>query len=144
MLDENTQHVIDLQLLTCTCNRFQVDGIPCQHGLAVIGERGEQPYNYCSRYHTENSYVGCYAGIIVPLGDCALWKVNNYRCHGEILPLRSKRQPSRPKKSRRKIRVELSNPTRCGRCDGLGHNRRTSKQPKPLSHLGKRKHSSRL
>lgn len=53
--DDNSQHVVDLHLMTCTCNHFQVDGVACQYGLVVIGEIGEQLYRYCSRYHTKDS-----------------------------------------------------------------------------------------
>ncbi|XP_022873601.1 uncharacterized protein LOC111392480 [Olea europaea var. sylvestris] len=88
--DENMQHVVDLYMMTCTCNRFQKDGVQCQYGLATI---------------------------------------DNYRCHGEILPSISKRQSGRFKKARRRTRVEMSNPTRCRKCGGLDHNRRTYKQP---------------
>lgn len=30
------------KLITCTCNQFQVDGVSCKHGLAVIDDKGEQ------------------------------------------------------------------------------------------------------
>lgn len=142
VIDNNSQHVVNLKLMTCTCNRFQIDGVPCQHGLAVIGERGEQPYHYCSKYHTRDSYMACYAGFIVLLGEHAQWKLDKYLHCGDILLPRSNRQPRRPRKARRRTRFELINPTKCGRCGSAGHNRRTCKQPKPLSYLGKRKRDS--
>lgn len=120
-------------------NCFQIDSIPCHHALAVIGERGDQPYNYCSQYYKKDSYFTTYIGCVILVDDFTQRKDGNYRAHDEIYLPKSKRQPCRPKCTRRRTRAEYLKATICRRCGGRGHNRRTCKQLLPICQLGKNK-----
>ncbi|XP_060969651.1 uncharacterized protein LOC133036896 [Cannabis sativa] len=44
---------VDLEKRTCTCNRFQIDEMPCGHAVAVMREMNMDPYTYCSDYYTK-------------------------------------------------------------------------------------------
>lgn len=101
MIDDGTKHVVDLKVMTCSYKHFQVDGIPCPHALAAIGEKGDSPYNCCSQYNTKVAYVDTYTGDIVPLGCREHWSRVGDVSHDHILPPNSKRPTGRPRNSRR-------------------------------------------
>lgn len=142
VIDDGTKHIMDLTVITCSCNHFQVDGIPCPYALEVIGEKGDLPYNCCSQYNTKVAYVDTYACDIVPLGYREHWSRVGDVSHDHNLPPNSKRPAGQPRNSRRRIRLETINLTMCGRCGGKGHNKRSCKQPLPMCGVRKRKRSS--
>ncbi|XP_030494883.2 uncharacterized protein LOC115710669 [Cannabis sativa] len=49
---------VDLEKRTCTCNRFQIDEMPCGHAVAVMREMNMDPYTYCSDYYTKKKFAG--------------------------------------------------------------------------------------
>ncbi|XP_022849835.1 uncharacterized protein LOC111371917 [Olea europaea var. sylvestris] len=86
VLDESNKHVVDLNMMTCTCNMFQIDSVPCLRALAVIGE---VLINHTIIAHTttqKECYSKSYIGFIVPLRDRAQWKADNYGKHDKIFP----------------------------------------------------------
>lgn len=113
-----------------------------QHDLAIIGEKGEQPYSYCSHYNTKKAYISTYVCDIIPLDICEKWILQKNRWRDKILPLTSKRPPWRPKNSKRRMKFESINPTMYRRWRGKGHNKRMCNYPLPLCHLRKFKHES--
>ena len=54
--DENPE-IVDLKERACTCNKFQLDQLPCEHALAVLRELNQEPYTYCSPYYTTKKNV---------------------------------------------------------------------------------------
>lgn len=61
-----------------------------QHALAVIGNKGEVSYKYCSHYNTKEAYVDMNAGDIVPLCCREQWRNVNSLCHNHIILPNSK------------------------------------------------------
>ena len=42
--------VVDLQQMTCTCKKFDLEKLPCEHALRTAGEIvGNKFYDCCSR-----------------------------------------------------------------------------------------------
>ncbi|KAL4324050.1 hypothetical protein GQ457_11G016160 [Hibiscus cannabinus] len=66
---ESTE-VVDMdRCWDCSCKGWQLTGLPCCHAIAVINCIGRNPYDYCSRYFTTESYRLTYAKSIQPILD---------------------------------------------------------------------------
>lgn len=128
--------VVDLDKRTCSCNFWELVGIPCRHAVAAINMKGDDPTTYVHDYYTKVYYQDCYDQVISPINGQNKWPKTNYP---EILPPQFKRGPGRPKKLRRREpdeeRMEngkwsrAHTTTRCKRCLKVGHNKRTCKAP---------------
>ncbi|GMJ11148.1 MUSTANG 7 [Hibiscus trionum] len=53
----------------CSCKGWQLTGLPCCHAIAVINCIGRNPYDYCSKYFTTESYRLTYAKSVQPILD---------------------------------------------------------------------------
>ncbi|KAF4388256.1 hypothetical protein F8388_021086 [Cannabis sativa] len=42
--DDGERAIVDLTWITCSCNRFQMDQIPCKHAITVLKANNEDPY----------------------------------------------------------------------------------------------------
>ncbi|KAL5568403.1 hypothetical protein UlMin_024978 [Ulmus minor] len=52
VLDGDHNYCVDMALWTCTCRKFQLDQLPCDHVLAVVRKTQYDPYDLCSLYYT--------------------------------------------------------------------------------------------
>ncbi|XP_029129899.1 uncharacterized protein LOC114916709 [Cajanus cajan] len=127
--------IVNLGAYSCTCNFWELVGIPCRHVVAAICMRGDKPEDYVHQYYLRETYAKCYGQTISPINGQNKWYVTN---NDTILPPDFKRGPSRPKKLRRRMLEEDENPTklrrthtsnRCGRCLQYGHNKRNCPNP---------------
>ncbi|KAM6569939.1 hypothetical protein CsatB_017924 [Cannabis sativa] len=66
---------VDLEKRTCTCNRFQIDEMPCGHAVTVMREMNMDPYTYCSDYYTKKNWLATYSGTVYPIGHQSEWEV---------------------------------------------------------------------
>ncbi|XP_058781960.1 uncharacterized protein LOC131656219 [Vicia villosa] len=129
--------VVDLAQKTCTCNMWELVGIPCRHSVAAIYRKGDDPRNYVSEYYHKNTYERCYSEVITPLNGQNKWPKTS---DPVILPPMYKRGPGRPKKLRRREPDEANQHKwqrtntshRCKTCQELGHNARTCKKNKQI------------
>lgn len=127
--------VVDLEKRTCSCNFWDLVGIPCRHAVAAITMKGDDPSLYVHRYYTKVCYQDCYNQIISPINGQNKWPKTDYP---EVLPPQFKRGPGRPKKLRRREpdedRMENGKwsrshtSSRCKKCLKYGHNKRTCKE----------------
>ncbi|XP_058216410.1 uncharacterized protein LOC131327323 [Rhododendron vialii] len=130
------QHTVNLEQRTCSCRRWDLTGIPCQHATAVIGQSGLQPEDYVSEWYHKHTFEATYQHIMHPLNGPDMWEKSG---KDPILPAEFTKQPGRPKKSRRREPDEPpKNPIKlskrgvkmsCRRCGKEGHNTRTCKAP---------------
>ncbi|CAN6726720.1 unnamed protein product [Malus baccata var. baccata] len=123
-----TVDTIDIDHWDCTCKGWHLTGLPCCHAIAVFLVIGRNPYDYCSRYFTVESYRLTYAESIHPVP-------NVDRPHtGEsnqavvtVTPPPTRRPPGRPKTKQTESDDIIKRQLQCSKCKGLGHNKKTCK-----------------
>ncbi|XP_020680751.2 uncharacterized protein LOC110098307 [Dendrobium catenatum] len=114
------RHAVDLEKKDCTCELWQLSGLPCLHSAVYIGT-------------TQHSlwYKLAYEGAISTIPGKEMWVAIS---DGEVVttPL-SLRPRGRPKKRRIKNFLETGKKMklghRCSRCNLSGHHRSTCKNP---------------
>jgi SWIM zinc finger/Transposase, Mutator family len=138
------EHVVKIDLKTCSCRQWQTTGLPCSHALAVIMTRAEDPQIYAKSFFRLESFRSAYAGTIPhphdnPTRDGALTLIRKYQEAGlssdesdseiELLPPTTRRPPGRPvqkrvRSTRRFDENGVEIPKRlqkCSRCRQSGH-----------------------
>ncbi|XP_049379751.1 uncharacterized protein LOC125844485 [Solanum stenotomum] len=126
--DEGKSYIVCLEKKTCSCNRFQVDGIPCAHVWRVLNKKHMLPDEYCSDFYKPETILRTYEVPVYPLLDKSEWNIPEHIDTEVVLPLKYKRPPGRPKKQREKSFSEFSKRkgiNSCSTCGQLGHNRRS-------------------
>ncbi|CAA0816564.1 Unknown protein [Striga hermonthica] len=119
---------VDVDSCECTCKMWQIMGIPCCHAIAVIGCLGRDPYDYCSRYFTAESYRLTYSEVVHPiLGSGGPWETGG--CQGAVTvnPPPTRRPPGRPTTKRVSSQDAGRRQLQCSKCKGTGHNKSTCK-----------------
>ncbi|KAK8940899.1 hypothetical protein KSP39_PZI010531 [Platanthera zijinensis] len=114
-------NVVNMETWECTCRRWQVSGLPCEHALAVIERSGWCIYDFCSKYFTAECYRRAYMLSINPIAD----PVHSL----SLIPCRAKRLPGRPKKKPAEPRITSKRAVRCSKCRGYGHYKQTCISP---------------
>ncbi|KAM6586893.1 hypothetical protein CsatA_009498 [Cannabis sativa] len=130
---------VDLRSWVCSCRRWELTGIPCSHVVAVIWHNKQDPELYVSKWYTKEYYMKAYSHQIFPIRIQDEWPRSGKI--GMINPIH-KKQPGRPKKSRKLELQELVSGKKlkkkfviikCSVCGGKGHNLRTRGSNKTTS-----------
>ncbi|XP_016556070.1 uncharacterized protein LOC107855565 [Capsicum annuum] len=97
--DSGRRYMVDIERGTCNCGRYQIDEIPCPHGISL------------------QTIVKTYELPIVPMPDKKDWGVPGFVDDEEVLPPKYRRPPGRSKKGRHLKSSESlsSNSNRCGK-----------------------------
>ncbi|GKV22910.1 hypothetical protein SLEP1_g32721 [Rubroshorea leprosula] len=123
--------LVNVRECTCSCRVWQLNGIPCRHGMLVIQHRGEEYEDYVHPCYKKQAYIDTYKNFIIPIDGMQFWADSGMP---EIEPPIPKKTPGRPKKKRHLEEWEMafgSNMSRKGRvmtcqaCFKKGHNSRT-------------------
>jgi len=121
------RHTIDLDNRTCSCNRWQITGLPCTHALCFINSlRNKSAEDYIDDYYSIDVFKKAYAGIVMLMTDRNQWpKVDmGFKLWPPIL----KRVAGRPRTRRIKGAEEggrTSGMRQCKRCGQFGHMMKT-------------------
>lgn len=111
-----------------------MDQMPCSHAIAVFLKANIDPYGYCSIYFQKDSMVAAYKETVYPLGNKETWEIPESVSCLRVNPPEGRIRAGRPKKKRYKAFWEKEKCTvkliKCSRCDQVGHNRRTCRNPK--------------
>ncbi|XP_062103973.1 uncharacterized protein LOC133815107 [Humulus lupulus] len=91
--------VVDLIALTCTCRKFELNGLPCSHAVAAIWKRGLNVLDYVHDYYKKESFIHVYEGVVQPMPSPNKWPSSS---NAPILPPPEYKLPGRPKKSRKR------------------------------------------
>ncbi|WOL01741.1 hypothetical protein Cni_G10458 [Canna indica] len=92
-------HVVNIGSRSCSCRRWNLTGIPCNHAVSCIAWMKDDPDKYISDYFKRDAYLKTYANFIEPLTENDTWpNVDGPHC----LPPHVKKMPGRPKKVRRR------------------------------------------
>ncbi|XP_027082284.1 uncharacterized protein [Coffea arabica] len=130
---------VNLASRTCSCRRWELNGIPCAHAMSAIALKKEPPpENFVNECYSKEAYMRAYGPIIYPLNGEHLWKDLK---QGPVLPPEIIKLLGRPKKVKRRepdeppaattsqgqtkrlSRVDLMD-YKCRKCKQKGHNSR--------------------
>lgn len=129
VLDKGTRFIVKIGEMRCTCNEWQISGIPCRHACSAIGRVNERADKYVHKFFQKDLYLKAYDGVIHPMVDERYWPSTDFL---QLDPPPLKRQPGRPTKNRKRDATEEGPNKRfkrsvgvlCGNCKQPGHNRR--------------------
>lgn len=145
----NQVHIVDLRVGTCTCRRFQANGIPCGHAMAFILRIGNQLTPYLPPILSAANWAATYAVPLPPM-DITDLQIGE-ACHPPVTRVprgrpkkeRVSREDARRPRGRRHLRdhggmlplgaVVAVVPDlvrhRCSTCGDPGHNARRCRRP---------------
>lgn len=86
----DNEYIVNLNLKSCTCNKFQDIKIPCCHAMAVCHLNNLNYNNFISEYYSGLKYTSAYFNSIKPLS------IKNLNQDNLIAP-KEKRSRGRPK-----------------------------------------------
>ncbi|KAL0360355.1 UNVERIFIED_CONTAM: hypothetical protein Sradi_3720000 [Sesamum radiatum] len=95
ILLNNLRYIVDLGQHTCSCRKWDVSGIPCQHAMSAICNQVKDPKDYVHKYYWVDTYLKVYENVIYPINGPSLWKETGF------LPSNEGRAPGRPARARR-------------------------------------------
>ncbi|XP_058781430.1 uncharacterized protein LOC131655613 [Vicia villosa] len=141
--------VVDIAKRSCTCNFWELVGIPCRHAIAALSFRQQNPEDFVDSCYHRDKYAICYSFPISPINGEEMWPEVDA---DPIMPPMYKRGPGRPKKlrirecgeegARRRRLPGVS--YRCTICDKFGHNAQTCKSTTQNPNALKRKKKVKL
>ncbi|XP_021722616.1 uncharacterized protein LOC110690102 [Chenopodium quinoa] len=132
------QVLVDLPNWSCSCNHWQLTGIPCIHAFACIMDQRVDVEQFVHPYYAMDTYRAAYEPAIQPMPGPKHWERVNMR---EPHPPAFKQQPGRPKQKKRKLEPgegtsatggeqgRKRRKSQCRICGGFGHYPKTCKGP---------------
>ncbi|KAL8151930.1 hypothetical protein V2J09_021738 [Rumex salicifolius] len=128
VIDGQSCFPVDMDNWICSCKGWQLNGLPCCHAVTVIEYIDRDPYDFCSRNFTIDSYRLTYTESIYPVPNVErLCAPSAEQSAVTVTPPSNKRPPGRPKQKHVES-VELSKRQfQCSKCKGLGHNKKSCK-----------------
>lgn len=124
-----TKYVVNLTEKTCSCNAWQISGIPCKHAVVAIWNKVDEPEQYVSDYFRSGTYMKAYQYLLEPLNGPQEWPQSDTIVIAPAL----KKVQNRPKTKRRLQVGEVSKSGKlkktgtrmsCSACGIVGHNKR--------------------
>ncbi|XP_020102083.1 uncharacterized protein LOC109719708 [Ananas comosus] len=107
--------VVDLSKKTCSCKRWDIDGIPCNHAMAAISFRLRDPYDFVEDWFKTSTYRATYNDCVPPTRGKEQWPAI---LSNVVLPRppNVRIQPGRRKVSRRESIANGLIKKRCRNC----------------------------
>ncbi|KAL4323348.1 hypothetical protein GQ457_11G020680 [Hibiscus cannabinus] len=100
------QYLVNLNEKTCSCRRWQLCGIPCQHACCAIWHTDGVSDDYLHSCYLKDTYIKAYSYALQPKNGFHDWKKSGIEA---VLPPIEREMPGRPKKNRRKAKDEPKN-----------------------------------
>ena len=117
--------VVDLQQMTCTCKKFELEKLPCEHALRAVGEIGENKfYECCSIYYSASYWRIAYEESVYPIPSQSDWEIPEDIGEVVVLPpeLKQQRKRGKPRTNRYRSFGELpKRKHKCTKCREEGH-----------------------
>ncbi|KAK2642469.1 hypothetical protein Ddye_024232 [Dipteronia dyeriana] len=114
---------------TYTCNKFQMNLLPCSHTLATARDRNMDFTSLCADYYKRQTLIDAYSVPIMPVGHPSTWIVPSDIAERVVLNPSSRRQAGRSRASRRVSSSKRTTTQNCRRCRQPGHNLRRCSNP---------------
>ncbi|XP_019234840.1 PREDICTED: uncharacterized protein LOC109215262 [Nicotiana attenuata] len=127
MLEGVRGNIVCLEEGTCSCDKFQMNELPCPHAWAVLKNQQLKPGQYCSFYYKKDNLLKTYEIPVNPMPDESLWVIPIDVLEDVVLPPKGRRNARRPRKERLKPASEKESKRAfsCSVCGQSGHNRKT-------------------
>ncbi|GAA0141993.1 hypothetical protein LIER_03004 [Lithospermum erythrorhizon] len=90
--------VVDIEKRTCSCELWQLGGIPCVHAVCVFRSLNKDPRKYVHQTYLKTTFLEVYSHTLEPLNGPIMWTKSSYP---DILPTDIRVLPRRPKRCRR-------------------------------------------
>ncbi|KAL0325119.1 UNVERIFIED_CONTAM: hypothetical protein Sradi_5081200 [Sesamum radiatum] len=139
---DGARYVVNLQKFSCSCRKWDLTGIPCNHAMSAICSQVLNPEDFVNPCYSVQTFKRVYRYAIMPVNGPKLWAQT-----GNIPPLppnfgRKAGRPSRarriepdeiPNKQRRSSKRGQKKPiklkrqsfkVKCHYCGGTGHNQK--------------------
>ncbi|KAI5437350.1 hypothetical protein KIW84_023457 [Lathyrus oleraceus] len=125
------EFIVDIAKRSCSCNFWELVGIPCRHAVAALSYRKQNLDEFVDACYTREKFALCYGFSVSPINGQDMWPEVEME---PPLPPAYKNGPGRPKKIRiresgedgaRKRRSGVA--YKCTKCDNFGHNAMTCK-----------------
>ena len=117
--------MVDLQQMTCTCKKFDLEKLPCEHALKATGEIEENKfYDYCSIYYSASYWRIAYEESVYPVPSQSDWEIPDDIGEVVVLPpeLKQQRKRGRPRTNRYRSSGELpKRKHKCIKCEEEGN-----------------------
>jgi hypothetical protein len=130
------QFIVNTAKKTCTCNFWDLVGIPCRHVVCAISYQGKDPLDFVDDCYSREKYAACYGFAISAINGVDMWpKPPDGVVEEKLLPPLYKRGPGRPKKLRIRefdedgVRKPRKGKYHCTTCGAPGHNTGSCKKP---------------
>ncbi|KAK2405578.1 hypothetical protein QL285_054800 [Trifolium repens] len=122
------QFIVNLGKKSCSCNFWDLVGIPCRHAVAAICLSGKNPIDFVDDCYSKEKYAKCYGYAISAINGVDMWpKPRDGVPQETLLPPMYKRGPGRPRKLRIRqfdedgVRRPRRGKKHCTRCGKPGH-----------------------
>ncbi|KAL5547916.1 hypothetical protein UlMin_003147 [Ulmus minor] len=117
--------MVNLQQMTCTCKKFELEKLPCKHALRAAGEIVENKfYECCSIYYSASYWRIAYKDSIYLVPSQSDWEIPDNIGEVVVLPpeLKQQRKKGRPRTNRYRSSGELPKwKHKCTKCGEKGH-----------------------
>jgi hypothetical protein len=137
---------VDLRAHTCSCRKWDVTGIPCNHAISAIMKVKQHPEDYVHAFFKKPMYKEAYKHVVYPVPGPDDWTKSDTP---DIEPPVFREKPGRKQVNRRKGAFEVPAPRdtsrmgtiSCSNCGLAGHRYTTCSVPlKPGLQVRKENH----
>ncbi|GAU39689.1 hypothetical protein TSUD_321030 [Trifolium subterraneum] len=142
------QFIVNTAKKTCTCNFWELVGIPCRHVVTAISYQGNDPLDYVDDCYSREKYAACYGFAISAINGVDMWPKPPDGVEENILPPLYKKGPGRPRKLRIRefdeagVRKPRKGKYHCTTCGHPGHNAGSCKLPQDPNALNRKRKPS--
>ena len=126
---------VNLAQRTCSCRKWDLSGLPCNHAVSAIYKSGEYPEDYVSHFYKRDMYHKSYGPVFYPMPQQHAWTKTDTE---DIMPPAFKDHlKGRRQEKRRKGKHEVPKPKEtsrmatitCSNCKLQGHKYTSCVQP---------------
>ncbi|KAK1591707.1 hypothetical protein Q3G72_012074 [Acer saccharum] len=71
------QYMVDIENRTCACNKWQLIGIPCIHGISALSSSNRDPYQFIDIKYKKESFLKAYNPVIYGINGPSMWPKTN-------------------------------------------------------------------
>lgn len=131
--------LVDLAAGTCSCRRYQENGVPCGHAMSLIFAIGASVGSYLPAVLSAAQWAATYTTPLVPIDISSLETLADEICEPPVTRVprgrpkkeRVRREDMRCPRGRRLLRERGVEAVwhRCGTCGEASHNARTCRRP---------------
>ena len=125
MFNGDKNGIVDLEVWTCSCRRFQLDQLSCAHVMIAIRHLRRDMYEYCFDYYSLEHWKSTYVRVDYPLPHKSDWIVPDDVREIKALPLDVRTICGHRRKHRFPSVGKTINRHKYNRCGEHGHHRKT-------------------